>query len=122
VKTLEISWGMLCRMREAGEHLAHRRRALGAGGPRFKSGRPDFKPSVVRTYCVGPWVALEPPLSRNSAFLLSPATFTVWADVQGTGEDANSIFLWSTSVPMLASATSAVVLVFSALPLCPFAA
>jgi len=30
------------RMRGGREHLAHPRRALGAGGRRFKSGRPDF--------------------------------------------------------------------------------
>ena len=33
--------GSRCKMRGGREHLAHPRRAFGAGGPRFKSGRPD---------------------------------------------------------------------------------
>ena len=45
---------MLCRMREGGEHLAHPRCALGAGGPRFESGRPDFaRLDMVMSYRVG---------------------------------------------------------------------
>ncbi len=52
--------GLRCKMRVGREHLAHQRRALGAGGRWFKSSRPDLgKPSVVRTYCVGLFPVIE---------------------------------------------------------------
>ena len=72
---------MLCRMREGGEHLAHPRRALGAGDPAFKCRRRSL--ALLRRASPERFVISLALSSSNTMFHLVPSDARVAGSTKG---------------------------------------